>query len=87
MQMGVDDYTTIAEAVRLTEEEVGQIDMAENASVRQLAANGIPAGECFKLFKHVRCPRCLAMITLVPCIACRNSSQIWGNRLGATGSQ
>jgi hypothetical protein len=61
--------------------------MAEDASVRQLAADGIPAGECFRLFKHVRCPRCLAMITLVPCIACRNSSQIRDDRLGTTSSQ
>lgn len=75
MEMGIHDYSAIAMAVGLTMKDVRRIDMAEDASVRRLAAAGIPAGECFKLINHVRCPRCHAKVALVPCVACRNILQ------------
>jgi hypothetical protein len=72
MQMGISDYSVIADAVGLTVEEVERVDMVEDPAVRQLALAGIPAGESFKLRRRVRCPRCQAKIGLAPCIACHS---------------
>jgi hypothetical protein len=72
MQMGISDYSVIADAVGLTVEEVERIDMVEDPAVRRLALAGIPAGESFKLRRRVRCPRCQAKVGLAPCIACHS---------------
>lgn len=72
MEMGISDYSVIAGAVGLTVEEVERIDMAEDSSVRLLAVAGIPAGEFFKLDNRVRCPKCKARLSIVPCIACHS---------------
>jgi hypothetical protein len=75
MQIGVRDYAMIAAAVGLTEREIRRIDMAEDPLVRELGVHGIPLGEYFHLRSRVRCPRCLAWITVAPCVTCqvRNS--------------
>jgi len=73
MEMGISEYSVIARAVGLTVEEVQCVDMAEDASVRQLAVARIPRGEWFKLDHHLRCPKCHAELSLVPCIACSYS--------------
>ncbi len=72
MEMGISEYSVIAEAVGLTVEEVSRIDTAEDSSVRQLAVAGIPPEEFFKLDRRVRCPKCQAKVSLAPCIACRS---------------
>lgn len=73
MQMGVTDHSAIAKAVGLTLDEVERIDKAQDASVRQLAVARIPPGESFKLINPVRCPKCEAEVSIVPCVACRGS--------------
>ncbi len=73
MQMGISDYPVIARAVGLTVEEVERVDTAETSSVRQLALARIPLGESFKLVEPIRCPKCQAEVSLVPCIACCGS--------------
>lgn len=70
MQMGIVEYSVIAEAVGLTVEEVEQIDTATDRGVRQLAVAGIPCGEYFKLDCRVRCPKCQALVGLAPCVTC-----------------
>jgi len=72
MEMGIREYSVIAGAVGLTVEEVERVDMAEDASVKQLALAGIPLGESFKLDNRVRCPKCSAKVGIAPCIACRS---------------
>jgi len=72
MEMGISDYSVIAGAVGLTVEEVERVDMAEDSSVRLLAVAGIPPGEFFKLHNRVRCPKCLARLSIAPCIACHS---------------
>jgi hypothetical protein len=72
MEMGISEYSVIAEAVGLTVEEVERVDMVEDPAVRQLALAGIPAGESFRLRRRVRCPRCQAKVGLAPCIACHS---------------
>lgn len=70
IEMGISDYAVIAEAVGLTVDEVRRIDRAEESSVRQLAAVGIPVGEFFKLVHRVRCPRCHNKVSVAPCVGC-----------------
>ena len=72
MEMGVSEYSVIANAVGLTVDEVERVDMLEDSAVRQLALAGIPVGEWFKLDNHVRCPKCQAKVGLAPCVACRS---------------
>ncbi len=72
MEMGVSEYSVIANAVGLTVEEVERVDMVEDSAVRQLALAGIPVGESFKLDSCIRCPRCQATVGLAPCVACRS---------------
>ena len=72
MEMGISEYSIIADAVGLTIEEVERVDMVEDTAVRQLALAGIPIGESFKLRHRVRCPKCQAKVGLAPCIACRD---------------
>ena len=72
MEMGVSEYSVIANAVGLTVEEVERIDMVEDSSVRQLALARIPVGESFKLDNYVTCPKCQAKVGLAPCVACRS---------------
>ena len=69
MEMGISEYSLIAEAVGLSVEEVERVDMVEDAAVRQLALAGIPAGESFKLSRRIRCPKCQGKVGLAPCIA------------------
>ena len=71
MEMGISEYSVIADAVGLTVEEVERVDMVEDPAVRQLALARIPVGETFRLSHRVRCPKCLGKVGLVPCIACR----------------
>ena len=73
MEMGISDYSVIADAVGLTIEEVEGVDMAEDPVVRQIALARIPIDESFKLQHRVRCPKCQAKVSLVPCIACRGN--------------
>ncbi|MBN2292663.1 MAG: hypothetical protein JXM70_09570 [Pirellulales bacterium] len=70
MEMGISEYSIIADAVGLTIQEVERIDMVEDPAVRKLALAGIPIGESFKLRRRVRCPKCQAKVGLAPCIAC-----------------
>ena len=70
MSMGVADYDVIGEAVGLTADEVQEIDMAEEATIRALCGAGIPLGEYFRLQTKVRCPRCSARTTIAPCAKC-----------------
>ena len=72
MEMGISDYSIIANAVGLSVEEVERVDMVEEPAVRQLALAGIPTGESFKLSHRLRCPRCQAKVGLAPCIACHS---------------
>ena len=72
MEMGISDYSLIADAVGLSVAEVERVDMVEDPAVRQLALAGIPASETFKLRHRLRCPRCQAKVELAPCIACRS---------------
>jgi hypothetical protein len=72
MEMGISEYSVIAEAVGLTIEEVERVDLAEDPAVRRLALTGIPAGESFRLKRRLRCPRCQAKVGLAPCIACHS---------------
>jgi hypothetical protein len=73
MEMGISEYRLIAEAVGLTEAEVGDIDTATDSSVRRLAVVGIPMGEFFKLDRRLRCPKCQATVVIAPCVSCRRS--------------
>ncbi len=73
MEMGISDYSVIADAVGLTVKEVESIDMVENPAVRQLVLARIPVDESFKLNHRVRCPKCQAKVCLAPCIACRGN--------------
>jgi hypothetical protein len=72
IEMGISEYSVIARAVGLTVEEVERVDMAEDASVRQLIVARIPIGESFKLDNRVRCPKCHAKVRLAPCVACHS---------------
>jgi hypothetical protein len=72
MEMGISDYSVIARVAGLTVEEVERVDMADDLSVRQLAVAGIPAGEFFRLYNRLRCPKCQAMLSIAPCIACQS---------------
>jgi hypothetical protein len=83
MQMGITEYSVIAEAVGLSIEEVRQIDTAEDCRVRQLAVAGIPCGEYFKLDHRVRCPKCQALVDLAPCVTCLSCQE---NSTGRTGT-
>jgi len=74
MQMGIRDYAVIAGAVALTVQDVRRIDLAEEGSVRQLGVLGIPHGVYFRLQEKVRCPKCSALLNMVPCIACDSAS-------------
>ena len=71
MEMGVTDYDKIAGAVGATKDDVKLVDMAEDDKTRQLASKGTPEGTYFVLRKPIRCPRCEALLTLVPCVACQ----------------
>ena len=73
IEMGIRDHAQIAAAVGLSLEEVAQIDAAEDAAIRELGLEGIPAGEFFALAKVIRCPRCGARLTLAPCVTCQSS--------------
>ncbi|OHB86365.1 MAG: hypothetical protein A2V98_17025 [Planctomycetes bacterium RBG_16_64_12] len=70
MEIGISDYSVIANALSLTVEEVRWIDSAEDGSIRRLSVETIPYGEYFKLDAEIRCPKCNAMIRVVPCVAC-----------------
>ena len=70
MEMGLSDYATIADAVGLSVAEVESIEAAQDRAVRQLCVERIPIGQYFKLRTLIRCPRCSARISVVPCIAC-----------------
>ena len=70
IQTGIVNYSTIAQAVGLTVEEVKYIDQAEESKIRQLGIQGIPRHVYFHLKKKVRCPNCNSWITLAPCVAC-----------------
>jgi len=72
MEMGVSEYSVIANAVGLTVEEVERVDMAEEPTVRLLALARIPISESFKLDNYVRCPKCEARVGIAPCVACRS---------------
>lgn len=72
MEMGISEYSVIADAVGLTIEEVERVDLVEDPAVRRLALARIPVGESFKLSRRVRCPKCQARVRLVPCIGCRS---------------
>ena len=72
MEMGITEYSVIADAVGLSIEEVERVDCVEDTSVRQLALRRIPIDVLFKLENHVRCPRCQAEVALAPCVACRS---------------
>jgi len=72
MEMGISDYSVIADAVGLTIEEIERVDMVEDPAVRQLALARIPVGESFKLSRRLRCPKCQAKVGLAPCIACQS---------------
>jgi len=73
MEMGISDYSVIAGAVGLSEEEVEQIDMSDDSRIRKLGSRGIPFGEYFHLRSKIRCPKCSASITIAPCVACTSS--------------
>jgi len=70
MRMGYSDYSEIASAVGLSEDEVRRIDMAEDRRIRELASRGIPNGKRYTLVQSIRCPKCREKITLVPCVVC-----------------
>lgn len=70
MEMGVRDYRQIATATGSSECEIKKIDLCQDQHVRQLGCEGIPYGEYFRLEKALRCPKCRAILTLVPCVAC-----------------
>jgi hypothetical protein len=74
MQMGIRDYAVIAGAVALTVQDVRRIDLVEDESVRQLGLLGIPHGVYFRLHEKVRCPKCSALLTMAPCIACDSAT-------------
>jgi hypothetical protein len=76
MEMGVSDLSDIADAVGLTLEEVERVDRAADLAVRQLAVSRIPISESFKLKHNIRCPKCQAEVSLVPCIACRTACAV-----------
>lgn len=70
IELGLSDYSVIAEAVGLNVEDVQRIDNAEDVVVRQLAVEGLPHGEYFKLRARIRCPKCNGLIVIAPCISC-----------------
>ena len=70
MQMGISDFRTIALAVDLEVMQVEQIDSAQDPLVRELALEGIPVGEFFKLRSQIVCPTCNRSVSLAPCLAC-----------------
>jgi hypothetical protein len=70
MQMGISDLLTIALAINLDPTLVEAIDSAEDPLIRQLAVEGIPDGEFFKLRARVTCPKCKRSVLLAPCLAC-----------------
>jgi hypothetical protein len=76
MEMGVADLSRIAVAAGLSIAAVRRIDRAEDLGVRKLSCCRIPAGQYFRLASDIRCPRCHAMVKLVPCIACRNADAL-----------
>ena len=73
MGMGVTDFCEIASLVGLTVDDVQTVDNAEDPTIRKLAAVGVPGGSRFKLCGPVRCPRCHANISLVPCVMCSST--------------
>lgn len=75
IEMGVRDYALIAAAVGLPVKDVKQIDTAEDRHVRQMAVQGIPSGEFFKLTDHIRCPKCSGWIKIAPCVACAHQTR------------
>ncbi len=70
MQMGISDLLTIGLAIDLDPTLVEAIDSAEDPLIRQLAVEGIPDGEFFKLRARVICPKCKRSVLLAPCLAC-----------------
>lgn len=83
MQMGVVDYSTIAQAVGLGIPEIQEIDGAADGSVRELAVAGIPGGEYFRLLRPVRCPKCQALVSLAPCVGCESCAELPGEPASA----
>ena len=70
MSMGVTDFSEIASLVGLSVEDVQSVDDAEDPNVRKLAAEGVLDGGQFKLRGSVRCPKCHANVSTVPCVTC-----------------
>jgi hypothetical protein len=71
MQMGVTDYATIASTVGLLQEDVIEIDQADDHRIRRLAVRGLDPEKRFHLVRPIRCPKCRHRITVVPCLTCR----------------
>jgi hypothetical protein len=74
MGMGVTDFLAIAALVGLTEEDVESVDSAEDPTIRKLASVGVPGGDGFKIRGPVRCPKCHANISIVPCVTCGSAT-------------
>ena len=73
MGMGMTDFGQIASLVGLTEKDVQAVDDADDPAIRKLAAVGVPGGGRFKLRGPVRCPKCHANISIVPCVTCNSA--------------
>jgi hypothetical protein len=71
MQMGVTDYATIASTVGLPQEDIIEIDHADDHRIRRLAVRGLDPEKRFHLVRPIRCPKCRNRITIIPCLTCR----------------
>jgi hypothetical protein len=76
MQMGVTDYATIASTVGLPQEDVIEIDHADDHRIRRLAVQGLDPEKRFHLVRPIRCPKCRNRITIIPCLTCRGIHEI-----------
>lgn len=70
MEMGVRDFSAIADATGLTVDDVKEIESADDRKIRRIASQGTPPGTYLPLTKPVRCPTCNGMVTMAPCVAC-----------------
>lgn len=70
MQMGIDDYATIASTVGLTEAEVERIDHSQDKRIRSLAVHGLAPERRYRLVRPLRCPKCRSRINVAPCLTC-----------------
>ena len=70
IQAGVTNYTAIARATGLTEEDVRRIDEAKDEHVRELAQRDTGRDVYYHLRSKITCPRCGSIVYLVPCVAC-----------------